>query len=122
MFIRNFSALHLRYEPRLTSCQWHFERGPGYMKISSSVYKGIQYVQVSSLPAEQRERLLGTINSELFIKILVDGKILGNCLQFKDYEKWFENVYRGTASAEDRSSVVSAEAKLVQVAPTTTSN
>lgn len=63
------------------------------MKVSSSIYKGIQYVQVSTLPAEQRERLLRTINADLFIKILVDGKVIGNCLQFKDYESWFENVY-----------------------------
>ena len=85
------------------------------MKISSSVYKGIQYVQVSALPSEQRERLLGTINTELFIKILVDGKILGNCLQFKDYESWFENVYKPISVSEGRSSVVNSESKLVEL-------
>lgn len=72
------------------------------MKVSSSIYKGIQYVQVSALPAEQRERLLRTINTELLIKILVDGKIIGNCLQFKDYERWFENVYRPISVAEGK--------------------
>ena len=91
------------------------------MKISSSVYKGIQYVQVSALPSEQRERLLGTINTELFIKILVDGKILGNCLQFKDYESWFENVYRPISISEGRTNVVNAESNLIQLAPEATS-
>lgn len=87
------------------------------MKVSSSVYKGIQYVQVSSLPVEQRERLLGTINKELLIKILVDGKIIGNCLQFKDYERWFESVYRPGGVAGDRSDAAETESELVQLAP-----
>ena len=86
------------------------------MKITSSVYKGIQYVQISTLPAEQRERLLLTINTDLFIKILVDGKILSNCLQFKDYERWFENVYKPMTSGEGRANVVN-EGELVQLHP-----
>jgi hypothetical protein len=85
------------------------------MKVSSSIYKGIQYVQVSNLPSEQRDRLLVTIDRELFIKILVDGKLIGNCLQFKDYESWFENVYRPISIPEARSSVVKSESKLVQL-------
>jgi hypothetical protein len=91
------------------------------MKVSSSIYKGIQYVQVSTLPSEQRDRLLGTINRELFIKILVDGKLLGNCLQFKDYESWFENVYRPISMAEGRAAVVGAQSNLIQLAPEATS-
>ena len=87
------------------------------MKVSSSIYKGIQYVQVSALPVEQRDRLLGTINTELFIKILVDGKVIGNCLQFKDYEKWFENVYRPATSADGLNAKSNLEKELVQLAP-----
>jgi hypothetical protein len=64
------------------------------MKVNSTLYKGIEYVHVSSLPAEQRELLLQTINRELLIKILVEGKLVGNCLQFKDYEVWFDNIYK----------------------------
>lgn len=68
------------------------------MKAISSIYKGIEYVQISTLPVDQRERLLRTINAELLIKILVDGKVIGNCLQFKDYDCWFDNVYRPSLS------------------------
>jgi hypothetical protein len=64
------------------------------MKVSSTLYKGIEYVHVSSLPAEQQELLFQTINRDLLIKILVDGKLVGNCLQFKDYEVWFDNIYK----------------------------
>ena len=67
------------------------------MKVNSTVYKGIEYVQVSSLPPEQQELLLQTINRELIIKILVEGKLVGNCLQFKDYEVWFDNIFKPEA-------------------------
>ncbi len=67
------------------------------MKFNSTLYKGIEYVQVGSLPPEQQELLLQTINRDLIIKILVDGKLVGNCLQFKDYEVWFDNIFKPQA-------------------------
>jgi hypothetical protein len=67
------------------------------MKVNSTLYKGIEYVQVSSLPPEQQELLLQTINRDLIIKILVEGKLVGNCLQFKDYEVWFDNIFKSQA-------------------------
>ncbi|MBA4057551.1 MAG: hypothetical protein C0490_22740 [Marivirga sp.] len=67
------------------------------MKVNSTLYKGIEYVQVSSLPPEQQELLLETINRDLIIKILVEGKLVGNCLQFKDYEVWFDNIFKPQA-------------------------
>lgn len=63
------------------------------MKVKSSVYKGIEYIQINTLPADQRVKLLETLNSELLIKILADGKLIGNCIQFKDYEFWFDNIF-----------------------------
>lgn len=66
------------------------------MKVNSTIYKGIEYVQVSVLPADQQEKIQQTINRDLLIKIIVDGKLVGNCLQFKDYELWFDNVYKAT--------------------------
>lgn len=69
------------------------------MKVNSTLYKGIEYVQVGSLPSDQRELLLQTINRDLLIKILVEGKLIGNCLQFKDYEVWFDNIFNAKKSA-----------------------
>lgn len=69
------------------------------MKVNSTVYKGIEYVQISALPSNQKERLLQTINRDLIINILIDGKLVDNCLQFKDYESWFDNIYSGEAIA-----------------------
>lgn len=68
------------------------------MKVDSKIYKGIEYIQVSELPNAQREKLLQTLDRDLFIKILIDEKIIGQCIQYKDYEAWFENTYAGSAS------------------------
>lgn len=64
------------------------------MKADSKIFKGIEYVQVSELPQTQREILIQTINPDLFIKLLVDGKIIGGCLQYKDYNKWYHEQYQ----------------------------
>ncbi len=63
------------------------------MKVIATIYKGIEYVQVSLLPAPQRELISQEINPELFIKILVDDKVLDDCLQYKDYVAWFDSVF-----------------------------
>jgi hypothetical protein len=68
------------------------------MKVNSTIYKGIEYIQVNALPLEQKEKLLQTINHELLIKILVDEKLIGNCLLFKDYEIWFDKIYNPQTS------------------------
>ena len=64
------------------------------MKVNSKIFRGIEFVQLNQLPTEQREALLKTVNHKIFIKILIDGKIVGQCLQYKDYEIWFENIYK----------------------------
>ena len=63
------------------------------MKVNSTIYKGIEFVEISTLPSEQKTILLQTINPELLIKILVDGKLMPRCLQYKDYEEWYDNAY-----------------------------
>jgi hypothetical protein len=64
------------------------------MMIESKIYKGIEYIQLNELPQTQRDKLTETINKDLFIKIMIDGKIIGECLQFKDYAFWFNSVFK----------------------------
>jgi len=64
------------------------------MKVSSKIFKGIEYIQLNQLPADQRDSLLKTINQKVLIKILIDGKIVSDCIQYRDYEIWFDNIYR----------------------------
>ena len=64
------------------------------MKAVCKIYKGIEYVQLNELPVTQQFSLLESQGEQLFIKILVDGKILSRCIQYKDYSFWYENVYK----------------------------
>jgi hypothetical protein len=76
------------------------------MKVDSKIFKGIEYVQISELPQAQRELLTQTINPELFIKLLVDGKIISGCLQYKDYNTWYADHFASkTNAAREPSSV-----------------
>jgi hypothetical protein len=71
------------------------------MKVNSTIYKGIEFVEISSLPSDQKTILLQTINPDLLIKILVDGKLMPRCLQYKDYEEWYDNAYGPLAKNEN---------------------
>ncbi len=62
-------------------------------KVASEIYKGIQYIQISSLPQNQRNEILKSISSRLIIKILKDDSILHDCIQYQHYEFWFENIF-----------------------------
>ena len=44
------------------------------MMIDSKIYRGIEYVQLDELPSTQREKISQTLNSELLIKIMIDGQ------------------------------------------------
>ncbi|MCU0384249.1 MAG: hypothetical protein MUF68_09320 [Cyclobacteriaceae bacterium] len=63
------------------------------MKIPPSHYREIDYVVVDELPDEQRKQLKAQSSLE-FIKILISGKVVGPCLQYKHYELWFHQVYK----------------------------
>jgi hypothetical protein len=71
------------------------------MKVNSTIYKGIEFVEISTLPNEQKTSLLQTVSPDLLIKILVDGKLMPRCIQYKDYEEWYDNSYRPIASKEE---------------------
>ena len=58
------------------------------MRVPHEVYKGIEFVRISNLPAEERESLLKTIEREKIIKILRDKELLNDCVQVTDYQAW----------------------------------
>lgn len=64
------------------------------MKVKAEIFKGIEFVQINKLPDEQRVKFLESLNRHLIIKILIDGKIIGNCVQYHDYELWFDNIFK----------------------------
>jgi hypothetical protein len=76
------------------------------MKVNSTVYKGIEFIEISTLPNEQRTSLLQTINPELLIKILVDGKLMPRCIQYKYYEEWYESSYQSSVIDKKESNAI----------------
>ena len=76
------------------------------MKVNSTIYKGIEFVEISALPNEQKTSLLQTVSPDLFIKILVDGKLMPRCIQYKDYEEWYDNSYRPISKEESNAKAV----------------
>ena len=73
-----------------------------FMKVKSKIFKGIEYVQLSELPKEQQDILSKTLNKHLVIKILVNDKVLKDCIQFKDYILWYENVFKAHLPEEPK--------------------
>ncbi len=63
------------------------------MKVKSTIYKGIEFVEIYSLPNEQKQNLLQSVDPDLFIKILIDGKLMSQCIQYKDYEEWYDTAF-----------------------------
>jgi hypothetical protein len=75
------------------------------MKADRKNYKGIEYVLFEELPQTQREKLLQTLGQDVFIKIMVDGKIVSQCVQYKDYSRWFDNIYKAKTTQAKESHI-----------------
>ncbi len=63
------------------------------MKVASQSYRGIDFVCISDLPPAQQEALLKSPQTPERIKILINGKVVDQCLYYKDYEYWFNRVF-----------------------------
>ncbi len=64
------------------------------MKVGPQSYRGIDFVRETDLPAAQQEALQRSLGFPERIKILINGKIIDRCIYYKDYEKWFAEVYK----------------------------
>lgn len=63
------------------------------MKVGPQSYRGIDFVRESDLPVNQQEALRKTPDSPERIKILINGTVVENCIYYKDYERWFHEVF-----------------------------
>lgn len=67
------------------------------MKVKSRVYRGIEYVYLHDLPAEQQAILNGSALER--IKILMDGVVM-ECISYTVYSEWFKMVYKAPVPVE----------------------
>ncbi len=59
-------------------------------------YKGIQFIQMSDLTVSQRQKV-SNMPFEL-INIRVDGTVLNQCIQYDEYVRWYNQIYKVTPS------------------------
>ena len=59
------------------------------IKLINKTYKGIEYIELSSLPVAEAESLKTTLTERTLIKILKDDEVLNDCVLYSTYEKWF---------------------------------
>lgn len=64
------------------------------MRVQPAYYRGISFVRLSDLPVEQQIALRLSPHHPERIKILIDGKIVDECIQYAAYSEWFTSVYK----------------------------
>ena len=82
------------------------------MKVNVENYKGIEFVRISSLPADQKEIIWNSVNTQKIIKILRDNELLNDCLQYGDYQNWYKQHYKPRLQPEKPPYELAKELKL----------
>jgi hypothetical protein len=59
------------------------------MLVDPEHYKGISFVRISMLPAEQRAKIRESFSRELIVKIIRDNALINDCIVYDDYVSWF---------------------------------
>lgn len=62
------------------------------MKVQAKYFREIEYVVVSELPQSQQDKLKDFVEAD-YIKILIEGRVTGPCLQYKQYAEWYVSVF-----------------------------
>ena len=71
------------------------------MRAQPENYKGIEFVRISALPEDQKKLIWNSLHEDKIIKILKDDCLLNDCVQFQDYQTWY-NQYKTHAVAASK--------------------
>lgn len=63
-------------------------------KISPSFFEGIAYVQLQTLPLNQKEAILSWLSADSFYKFSLQDEVMDNCILYDEYEYWYEHVFQ----------------------------
>ena len=64
------------------------------MKAHVEDYKGIEFIRISLLPDDQKKMIQTSIDRDKIITILKSDCQLRDCVQVKDYERWYTENYQ----------------------------
>ena len=59
-----------------------------FMGAQLENFKGIEFVRISSLPKDQKERIWQSFQHDKIIKIVRDQALLNDCILYPDYVSW----------------------------------
>ena len=51
-------------------------------------FKGIEFVRISSLPEDQKEKIWKSFQHDKIIKIVKDQALMNDCILYPDYLSW----------------------------------
>lgn len=58
------------------------------MRVKAENFKGIEFVRISSLPNDQKEKIWKSFQHDKIIKIVKDNALLNDCILYHDYVNW----------------------------------
>lgn len=59
------------------------------MLAKVKIFKGIEFIELDDLPSEQAASFMEWASRDAFIKILIKDKVVSNCIQYKEYKRWY---------------------------------
>ncbi len=62
-------------------------------KVTKDIYRGIHFIRLSGLPEDQKDYFKQWLSDDNVIKILIDKQIFNDCVQYHQYENWYDNVF-----------------------------
>lgn len=60
-------------------------------KLNKKIYRGIEYINLSSLTGDQRKSLSKSLSDRTLIKILQDDLVVADCVLYSAYEDWYDS-------------------------------
>ncbi len=62
-------------------------------------FKGIEFVRISSLPEEQKQRIWQSFQHDKIIKIVKDQALMNDCILYNDYLSWLKTNQASVSTA-----------------------
>ena len=75
-------------------------------------FKGIEFVRISSLPEDQKERIWQSFQHDKIIKIVKDQALLNDCILYHDYVSWLSQQQSSVTQSSAPSAPLPTFAKL----------
>jgi hypothetical protein len=62
------------------------------IKLDNKVYRGIEYINLSSLSGDQQKSLKQSLSDRTLVKILQGDIVINDCVLYTAYEDWYNSI------------------------------